>query len=141
MLKRLLMLMLVAMLVFAACGGDDGESDAGGEGGRGECSEAPASADVTGIPEDFPLPGEVTLTGESEAGPSVIIEGYFQADLEEAFPEYKDAFEGSDYEITKDEQEEDDAEIFFAQGDTNGQVNMFAECDGRTKLRITIRPS
>jgi ABC-type glycerol-3-phosphate transport system substrate-binding protein len=142
MLKRLLLLMLVAMLVFAACGGDDGESDAGGEGGdRPECSEAAPAADVASLPSDFPLPGEVTLTGESEAGPSVIIEGYFQADLEEAFPEYKEAFESSDYEITKDEQEEDDAEIFFSKDESNGQVNMFAECEGRTKLRITIRPS
>lgn len=141
MLKRLLLLMLVAMLVFAACGGDDGESDAGGEGGRGECSEAPAAADVASLPDDFPVPGEVTLTGESEAGPSTIIEGYFQADLEEAFPEYKEAFESSDWDITKEEQEEDDGEIFFTQGDANGQVNFFAECDGRTKLRITIRPS
>ena len=141
MLKRLLLLMLVAMLVFAACGGDDKDSEASGEGGRGECSEAAPAADAPGLPADFPVPGEVSLTGQTEAGPSLIIEGYFQADLEEAFPEYKEAFENSDYEITKDEQEEDDAEIFFAKGDTNGQVNMFAECDGRTKLRITIRPS
>ena len=142
MLKRLLLLTLVTMLVFAACGGDnDKGSEAGGEGDRPECSEAAPAADVADLPADFPLPGEVTLTGESKAGPSTIIEGYFQADLEEAFPEYKDAFESSDYDITKDEQEADDAEIFFAKGDTNGQVNMFAECAGRTKLRITIRPS
>jgi hypothetical protein len=136
--KKMVALLLMMLLVFAACGDDGGEEEAEG---RGECSEAAASADVPEIPDDFPLPGEVTLTGSSEAGPSVIIDGYFQADLEEAFPEYKEAFEESDYDITKDEQEENDAEIFFAQGETNGQVNMFAECEGRTKLRITIRPS
>lgn len=141
MLRRLLLLMLVALLVFAACGGDDNDSEASGEGGRGECTEAAPAADVPRLPSDFPAPGEVTFTGQTEAGPSVIIEGYFQADLEEAFPEYKEAFQNSDYEITKDEQEEDDAEIFFAKDESNGQVNMFAECDGRTKLRITLRPS
>ncbi|HEY7876056.1 MAG TPA: hypothetical protein VIG64_13145, partial [Actinomycetota bacterium] len=62
-------------------------------------------------------------------------------DLEEAFPEYLEAFEGSGWDVVGDEQEEDDAEIFFERGEANGQVNMFAECDGRTKLRITIRPS
>ena len=139
MTKRLLALLFVGMLVFAACGGDDDGEDTEA-GGRGECSEAPASADVPSLPEDFPVLGEVTFTGETEAGPSVIIEGYFQADLEEAFPEYKEAFEESDWEVTGDEQEEDDAEIFFAGDDTTGQVNMFAECEGRTKLRITIRP-
>jgi hypothetical protein len=140
MTKRLLALLVVGLLVFAACGGDDDgeETEAGG---RGECAEAPAAGDVPSLPDDFPIPGEVTLTGESEAGPSLIIEGYFQADLEEAFPEYRDAFEGSEWELTGEEQEEDDAELFFAQGESNGQVNMFAECDGRTKLRITIRPS
>ena len=138
-MKRLLALLLVGMLVFAACGGDDGEENEAGA--RGECAEAPAAGDVASLPADFPSPGEVTLTGESEAGPSVIIEGYFQADLEEAFPEYLEAFEGSGWDVVGDEQEEDDAEIFFERGEANGQVNMFAECDGRTKLRITIRPS
>lgn len=138
-LKRLLAVLFVGLLVFAACGGDDGEETEAG--GRGECAEAPAAGDAPSLPKDFPLPGEVTLTGETEAGPSLIVEGYFQADIEEAFPEYLEAFEGSGWEVTGDEQEEDDAEIFFAQGEANGQVNFFAECEGRTKLRITIRPS
>jgi hypothetical protein len=138
--KRLLAVLFVGMLVFGACGGDEEGGEVEGE-ARGECSEAPAAGDVPSLPEDFPVPGEVTLTGESEAGPSLIIEGYFQADIEEAFPEYREAFEGSEWQVTGDEQEEDDAEIFFAQGEANGQVNFFAECEGRTKLRITIRPS
>lgn len=143
MSKKLLAILVMAMLVFAACGGDDGEGK--GEevaaGDRGECSgEVPGAADIPDLPENFPIPGEAVLTASSEAGPSQIIEGYFEADIENAFPEYKEAFESAGYDITKDEQEEDDAEIFFAGDGTTGQVNMFAECDGRTKLRITIRP-
>ena len=142
MTKRLLLLLLlVGSLLVAACGGDEG-SEAAADGGRAECTtELPSAADVPDLPSDFPVPGEVLLTGSSQAGPSLIVEGYFQADLDEAFPEYKDAFESAGWDVTKDEQEEDDAEIFFAHGDTNGEVAMFGECSGRTKLRITIRPS
>jgi ABC-type glycerol-3-phosphate transport system substrate-binding protein len=138
--KRLVALVLMSVLVFAACGGDKKDEEAS-SGDRPQCSEASAAADVPDLPADFPLPGEVTLTGSTTAGPSTIIEGYFQADIEEAFPEYKDAFVNAGWDITKDEKEADDAEIFFAHGNTNGQVNMFGECQGRTKLRITIRPS
>ena len=142
MTKRLLAMLVIGMLTFAACGGDDGESE--GEesaAARAECaSDVPDSADIPGLPENFPVPGEAVLTNSSEAGPSQIIDGYFQADIEDAFPEYEEAFEEAGYEITKDEQEENDAEVFFAGDGTTGQVNMFAECEGRTKLRITIRP-
>jgi hypothetical protein len=138
-INRILAVLAVGMLAFAACGGDSEPSAEAGD--RGECSPAQAAADAPSLPGDVPVPGEVTLTNESEAGPSLIVEGYFVADIEEAFPEYRDAFEDSAWDVTGEEQEEDDAEIFFAKGEANGQVNMFAECDGRTKLRITIRPS
>jgi hypothetical protein len=135
-------MLIVGMLVFVGCGGDgDSEEEEESAAARAECTEEiPEAADVPDLPENFPVPGEAVLTGSSEAGPSQIVEGYFEADIENAFPEYEEAFEEAGYEITKDEQEENDAEIFFAGDNTTGQVNMFAECEGRTKLRITIRP-
>jgi hypothetical protein len=130
------------LLFLAGCGGDDGESEEEeSAAARAECtSDVPAAADIPDLPESFPVPGEAVLTSSSEAGPSMVVEGVFEADMEEAFPEYEEAFEEAGYEITKDEREENDAEIFFAGEGTTGQVNMFAECEGRTKLRITIRP-
>jgi hypothetical protein len=129
------------MLVFAACGDDKPASEGEGTAARSECTEdIPAAADVADLPANFPVPGEALLTGSAQAGPSLIVEGFFEADVENAFPEYKDAFDAAGYDITKEEQEANDAEIFFAGEGTTGQVNMFAECDGRTKLRITIRP-
>jgi hypothetical protein len=139
--KRFLALLVIGLLALVACGDDGGGSEEGEGSARAECtSDIPAAADVPDLPPSFPVPGEAVLTGSSAAGPSQIVEGVFQADIEEAFPEYEEAFEDAGYEITKDEQEEDDAEIFFAGDSTTGQVNMFAECEGRTKLRITIRP-
>ena len=141
-MKRMLTLLVVGSFLFIACGGGDEVEPEGEEaGGRAECaSEPPESADIPNLPANFPAPEGAVLTGSDEAGPSQIVEGYFDANLEEAFPAYEEAFEAADYEITKDEQEANDAEVFFAGEGTTGQVNMFAECEGRTKLRITIRP-
>jgi uncharacterized lipoprotein len=143
LIKKLLVLLVVGTLMLAGCGGDEGESEEEEESAaaRAECtSDIPPAADIPDLPANFPIPGEAVLTGSSKAGPSLIVEGFFEADIENAFPEYEEALEEADYEITKDEQEENDAEIFFAGDNTTGQVNMFAECEGRTKLRITIRP-
>ena len=139
-MKRFLVLLLVAGLFVAACSSDNAEE--GQEEGvdLGACSKAPAEGDVSGIPEAFPQPDGTTYTGGDKVGPSFVAEGYFDGDLPEAFDSYEQAFEDAGYDVTKDEQEERDAEVFFAGEGTTGQVNMFAECEGRTKLRITIRP-
>jgi hypothetical protein len=137
--KKLVAVLFMTLLIFAACGDDKPKSDAAGS-GLGACPEVAPAEDVPALPDDFPLPDGVTLTGSTEAGPSTIIEGFFQADLAEAFAQYKQAFESAGYDVVKDEQEEKDAEVFFAGGGTTGQVNMIAECEGGTKLRITIRP-
>lgn len=141
MTKRLLALLVLGLVVFAACGGDEGGASTEGSAARSECDEEmPAPSDIADLPANFPVPGEAVLIGSTQAGPSLVVEGFFQANLEDAFPEYESAFEDAGYDITKDEQEDNDAEIFFAGEGTTGQVNMFAECEGRTKLRITIRP-
>lgn len=139
-MKRFLILLIIAVLALAACGSDDGDGEA--EGDRGECSEAPAAlADGPELPPDFPTPDGVTYTGVEEAGPSTIVEGYYEGSLDEAFDTYKGAFEDASYDITKEEQEEDDAEVFFSGGGTTGQVDMEVPCEDRTELRITIRPA
>lgn len=140
-MKKLIALMLVAGLVFAACSSDKEGGEEGEEGPLAACGEAPAEATVDGIPSDFPQPDGVTYTGGEEAGPSFIAEGYYDGDLPDAFDAYETAFEDAGYDVTKDEQEDRDAEVFFESDASSGQVNMFLECEGRTKLRITIRPA
>lgn len=141
MSKRLIASLLLGMLMFVACGGDKGTTEPDAAPSRGECTPAPAAGNVPNLPQGFPLPGEVTLTGSTKAGPSTIITGYFQASLEEAFPEYKDAFDQAGWDVTKDEKDANDAEVGFAHGNINGEVAMFGECTERTQLKITIRPS
>ena len=137
MKKALLILISMMLLVaLAACGDDDDSIE---ESASGDCPDAPAEATVDEM-ADFPTPEGTTYTGGDEAGPSFIAEGYYAGDLPDAFDAYHESFEEAGYDVTKDEQEEIDAEVFFAGDGTTGQVNMFAECDNRTKLRITIRP-
>ena len=92
------------------------------------------------LPPGFPTPEGVTYTSEHEAGPSQIVEGYREGDIEEAYDAYKDAFPEAGYEVTKDEREEVDAEVNFEGGSSTGQVKLVQECSDRTSVAITIRP-
>ena len=93
------------------------------------------------LPGSFPNPRGVTYTEAEKAGPSDIIHGYFNGDLRTGFRTYRNAFQGSGYDVIKDEQEARDAEVFFAGEGRSGQVRLDADCAGRTNITITIRPS
>jgi hypothetical protein len=128
----------------AGCGGDD-EDEAGQPGARGAaqaavCQLRPLRGD-TGLPADFPTIDGITFVKSEQAGPSRIVEGYANGELEDVYEELHDAFESSDYAITFDEREENDAEISFEGGRQSGQVKLADECgrDDRLYLRITSR--
>jgi hypothetical protein len=148
MAKRTVALALVAVVALAACGtSDDGGEPAGNGGTQGSpqgaaCPVAPTPlvAQPT-LPENFPIPDELTLTEEKEAGPSTILEGFWESDLDDVYQEYQDAFDSAGYDVTFNEIEEADAEVNFAGGETTGQVKLEVECEGRTHVRITIRPA
>lgn len=145
MRKRVTALALVATVLLVGCGGsDEGGGEPTGEGGgqAASCPVAPTPlATEPTLPDNFPIPGELTLTEEKEAGPSTILEGFWESDLDEVYAEYMDAFEPAGYEVTFNEIEENDAEVNFAGGDSTGQVKLERECEGRTHVRITIRPA
>jgi hypothetical protein len=93
------------------------------------------------LPAGFPKPDGVTYTAEREAGPSTVVEGYYDGEIDDAFESYKDAFEDADgFDVTRDEQEEFDAEVNFEGGGTDGQVKLVQECEGRTSVTVTARP-
>jgi hypothetical protein len=142
-----LLLVLVLGLAVAACGGDDeGEGEAEREAERGAAfapiCELAALTGETGLPADFPTPDSVTWVKSEEAGPSRVVEGYAEGDLEEIYDDWHGLFEDSDYEITFDEQEEHDAEISFDGGGQSGQVKLADECaEGKVYARVTSRPT
>jgi hypothetical protein len=133
-----LLLVLLTGLLAGCGGGKSEESSAAGQ----ACSAAPAAMPKQPqLAPGFPSPSEVTYTEERDIGPSHIVEGYWDGDIESAFEGYKDSFDGTDYSITKDEREEVDAEVNFAGAGVSGQVKLLQLCKDRTDVTITTRPS
>jgi hypothetical protein len=131
-------LSVFVLLLAAACGSEKKTEEGKAE---KECGAAPAGmAARPTLPARFPTPDKVTYTGQKKTGPSTIVEGYRDGELGEAFDDYKAAFGSAGYDVTKDEKEEDDAEVNFAGGNSTGQVKMIQSCKDRTNLSLTIRP-
>ena len=139
MTKRTMTLAVLASVLVAACGASD-NGDGAANGGSCPVAPTPLGTQPT-LPPGFPIPSGVVLTSEREAGPSTILEGYVGSDLDVTYREYHDAFEPAGYDITFNEIEQRDAEVNFAGGGTTGQVKLEVECEGRTHVRITIRPA
>lgn len=139
MTSRFVLLLVLLTGLLAGCGGGKSEE---GEGGGQACSAAPAAMPKQPqLSPGFPSPSEVTYTEERDIGPSHIVEGYWDGDIESAFEGYKDSFEGTDYSVTKEEREEVDAEVNFAGEGVSGQVKLLQLCKDRTDVTITTRPS
>ena len=137
-MSRIGVLSVFVVLLAAACGSE--KKSAEGKAER-DCGTAPAAmAGQPALPAKFPTPDLVTYTGEKKTGPSTIVAGYREGELAEAFDDYKSAFSSAGYDVTKDEKEEDDAEVNFSGGSSTGQVKMVQSCKDRTSLSITIRP-
>jgi hypothetical protein len=141
MTSRLAFLLVLLTALLAGCGGGSSEESEGAASGQ-ECSAAPAAMPKQPqLTTGFPSPSEVTYTEERDIGPSHIVEGYWDGDIESAYEGYKDAFEGTDYSVTKDEREEVDAEVNFAGQGVSGQVKLLQLCKDRTDVTITTRPA
>ncbi len=129
--------LLLAALLFSACGGGGTPAPE-----LTPCGPAaPGLSKPPKLPAGFPNPRGVTYTEAEKAGPSDIIQGYFNGDLPTGFKTYRGAFEQSPFDVLKEEQEARDAEVFFGGRGRSGQVRLDADCTGRTNLTITIRPS
>jgi hypothetical protein len=106
------------------------------------CGQAPAAlAGKPALPAGFPSPTAVVYTGRKTQGPTTIVSGYWNGDLDAAFNGYRGALSGAaGYSVTHDEQEKDDAEVNFSGHAKTGQVKLKVECEGRTTVTLTIRP-
>jgi hypothetical protein len=142
-LLQLLALALLSVLVLSACGG---ESEAKKEREKGKSAftatcEGSALTGDAGLPSGFPKPDGVTYLKSSTAGPSNVVDGTYDGELDEAYDAYEKAVESAGYNVLFKEKEEDDAEISYEGGGRTGQVALREACDnGKLAIHITNRP-
>jgi hypothetical protein len=140
---RRLALLPLALLVFAlaGCGGDGkSEEESGGE-AEAACT-ASALEDAPNLPSGFPSFDSVTFTQQRTQGPTEIVEGYYEGELEDAYNEVKSSLEDAGFTILFDELEEDDSEVSWKGQGRSGQVGLRMECgdEDRVFVRISNRP-
>jgi hypothetical protein len=133
-------LLAALVLGLAGCGGGGESEDEGEEGAAVACEGTAITA--TELPSSFPKPEGVTYTETSEAGPSHVVDGYYEGDLQDAYDGYKEAFEGAGYKILFDEIEDHDSEVSYEGEGRTGQVALRENCEeeGRISVHITNRP-
>jgi hypothetical protein len=139
---RWLALVGVIGLLLAGCGGGDGdngselseEAEAACTGS--ELSEAPM------LPAGWPDMGEVTFTQQSTQGPTEVVEGYFEGDIQAAHDDFKRELEAAGFTILFDEVEENDSEVSWKGEGRSGQVAIRDECgeDDKMYVKVTNRP-
>ena len=141
-------LLAAVVVVLAGCGGGGekkGETEQPSAAARAACSGA-ALADTSKlqVPPSWPQieADKMTYTKQEKTGPTVVIEGYFNGDVEEAHDEWKKELEASGYKILFDELEDHDSEVSWEGEGRTGQVALREECGSPDKIwvHITNRP-
>jgi len=139
---RLLALALLAVFTLAACGKSEAEEkrEEGKSAFEATCEGSALTGDV-GLPSGFPKPDGVTYLKASKAGPSNVVDGTYDGDLDAAYDAYDKAVEDAGYNVLFKEKEQDDAEISYEGGGHTGQIALRDSCDDdKLAVHITNRP-
>jgi hypothetical protein len=142
-----LILGLVAV-VLAGCGGgkkEETDTDALSGTVHAACKGSRMSAEPK-LPASFPQIEEEKLvyTQQSTNGPTDVVEGYFNGDVQEAHDEFLKELEGAQFKILFNEVEApNDSEISWSGEGRTGQVALRNECgeSDKTYVHITNRAS
>ena len=131
-------------LALAACGGG-GETEGSGEVSKeaeAACNGSPL-AQPPDLPKGWPDVAAVTYTQQSVQGPTTVVDGYFEGDLESAHDAFKSDLEAAGFTILFDEIEEDDSEVSWKGKGRSGQVALRDECGDSDKMfvHVTNRPA
>ena len=138
---RWLLLAGVLVLGLAACGGSDDTPTPLSQAALDVCEGSPLS-EAPRLPANWPDMERVTFTKQSTRGPTEIVEGYYEGDIDSANGDFKSELEGAGFEILFDEVEQNDSEVVWRAKGRSGQVAMRAGCgqDDRIYVRVTNRP-
>ena len=122
--------------------GDDNEAESDlGEQAQAACTGSPLT-EAAKLPAGWPDMGEVTFTQQATQGPTEVIEGYFDGDIEAAHDDFKRELEAAGFTILFDEVEENDSEVSWKGEGRSGQVALRDECGDSDKMyvHVTNRP-
>ena len=131
-------------LGLAGCGGGGDNKDEGESAAEATITcRADAYKGDLGLPANFPTPPEFVATSSTEEGPTRVVVGYWESDLEEAYREWKDKVEEAGFKVTFDELEDKDSEVAYEGSGNTGIVQLRDRCeeDEVTYVRITARPA
>ena len=134
-----LVLLPIFLFVLAACGDDDKDKE-----GLQKACGPPRRAMTTAptLPGGFPTAQGMVYTASKKDGPTTIATGYINQTLGPAHDAYATAVTNAPgYSITKNEQDEADAEVNFDGAGNTGQVKLLQACKTRTTVTVTIRPA
>jgi hypothetical protein len=128
-------------LLLAGCGGGDNGLPLAEE-AQAACT-APQLSEAPKLPAGWPDLGEVTFTQQSTLGPTEVVEGYFEGDIEAAHDDFKRELEAAGFTILFDELEEHDSEVSWEGEGRSGQVALREECGESDKIyvKVTNRPA
>ena len=141
MRKVALVLVLAAAGLAAGCGGGGGSED---EEGGGEATHA--ACDGCALSESLKLPAgwpqieedKMVYTEQETTGPTEVVEGYFNGDVQEAHDEFEHELEASGFTVTFEEVEEHDSEVAWEGEGRTGIVAIRDECGDSEKMYIRI---
>ena len=137
---RWLLLAGVVTLGLSACGGDATRFPLS-QAALAVCEGTPLS-EAPRLPASWPDLEEVTFTTQSTRGPTEVVEGYYEGDIDSAHDDFMEELEGAGYEILFDEVEQFDSEVAWRAEGRSGQVAMRAHCgeDDKIYVKVTNRP-
>jgi hypothetical protein len=137
--------LLVALVASPACGGDEEATPTQPTTVQRATVQCDGPAVEPDLPGDFPAVEGVTYTKSTSAGPSKIVDGFYQGRLEDAYRKFKSALRAAGYAVIFDEIEAQDSEVAYSGGDLDrsGFVALRENCaqPGRISVHITNRPS
>lgn len=134
------------VLVLAGCGGG-GAGDTTTTASRppnpqakAACAAAPLASKPK-LPPGFPSVDRVTYTKDTQLGPTEVVEGYYEGDVQAAHDAYHQALQDAGFAITFNEVEApNDAEVSWKGQGRSGQVAVRNDCGGgKTYVHITNR--
>lgn len=141
MRKVSLVLAFLSVGLVAGCGGggSSDENEGGNEPTHAACSGS-ALTETLKLPSGWPQIEEdkMVYTEQETAGPTDVVEGYFNGDVQEAHDEFQRELEATGFTVTFEEVEENDSEVAWEGEGRTGIVAIRDECGDPEKMYIRI---